>query len=109
MQQLDCTALGFLYCNPRYVPDSNFMTRHNTVVTLKTRNSYSFHLLDHLAADGAGLAGGEVAVIALFQIDADFVRRFHLEALHRLLRLGDDQFVAAAIIVGHGFLHSLFS
>ena len=30
------------------------------------------HLLDHLAADGAGLAAGEVAVIALLQVDADF-------------------------------------
>ena len=30
------------------------------------------HLLDHLAADGAGLAGGQVAVIALLQVDADF-------------------------------------
>ena len=30
------------------------------------------HLLDHLAADGAGLAGSEVAVVALLQVDADF-------------------------------------
>ena len=29
------------------------------------------HPLDHLAADGAGLAGSEVAVIALLQVDAD--------------------------------------
>ena len=29
------------------------------------------HLLDHLAADAAGLAGGQVAVIALLQVDAD--------------------------------------
>ena len=28
------------------------------------------HLLDHLAADGAGLAGGQVAVVALLQVDA---------------------------------------
>ena len=31
------------------------------------------HLFDHLAADGARLAGGEVAVIALLEVDADFV------------------------------------
>ena len=30
------------------------------------------HLFDHLAADGACLAGGEVAVIALLEVDADF-------------------------------------
>ena len=30
------------------------------------------HLLDHLAADRAGLAGSEVAVVALLEVDADF-------------------------------------
>ena len=30
------------------------------------------HLFDHLAADGAGLAGGQIAVVALLEIDADF-------------------------------------
>ena len=29
------------------------------------------HLLDHLAADGAGLTGGQVAVVTLLQVDAD--------------------------------------
>ena len=29
------------------------------------------HLLDHLAADGAGLAGGQIAVVALLEVDAD--------------------------------------
>ena len=29
------------------------------------------HLLDHLAADRAGLAGGQVAVVALLEVDAD--------------------------------------
>ena len=28
------------------------------------------HLLDHLAADGTGLPGGQVAVVALLQVDA---------------------------------------
>ena len=30
------------------------------------------HLLDHLAADGAGLAGGQVTVVAAGQVDAHF-------------------------------------
>ena len=30
------------------------------------------HLLDHLAAHGAGLAGGQVTVVAIGQVDADF-------------------------------------
>ena len=39
---------------------------------IKTRTSYGTHLLDHLAADGACLAGGQVAVVAVGQVDADF-------------------------------------
>ena len=29
------------------------------------------HLLDHLAADGTGLARGEIAVVALLEVDAN--------------------------------------
>ena len=29
------------------------------------------HLLDHLAADRAGLTGGQVAVVAFLQVDAN--------------------------------------
>ena len=29
------------------------------------------HLLDHLAADGAGFAAGQVTVVAVGQVDAD--------------------------------------
>ncbi len=29
------------------------------------------HLFDHLAADAAGLTGGQVAVVAFLQVDAD--------------------------------------
>ena len=32
------------------------------------------HLLDHLAADRAGLAAGQVAVIAVLQVDAHLLR-----------------------------------
>ena len=35
------------------------------------RASYGTHLLDHLAADGAGLAGGQVAVVTFLQVDAN--------------------------------------
>ena len=41
------------------------------VFASKVRVSYGTHLLDHLPADAAGLAAGEVAVIALLQVDAD--------------------------------------
>ena len=31
------------------------------------------HLLDHLAADGTGLAAGEFAVVTVLQVDADLL------------------------------------
>lgn len=31
------------------------------------------HLLDHLAADGAGLTGGQIAVVAVLQVDANLL------------------------------------
>ena len=33
--------------------------------------SHGFHVLDHLAADGAGFAGGQVAVVAVLEVDAN--------------------------------------
>ena len=45
-------------------------------------------MLDHLAADGAGLAGGHGAVVALLEIDADFIGGLHLELVHRGTGLG---------------------
>ena len=35
------------------------------------RSSCGTHLLDHLAADGTGLTGGEIAVVALLEVDAN--------------------------------------
>ena len=32
------------------------------------------HFLDHLAADGAGLAAGQVAVVTVLQVDAHLLR-----------------------------------
>ena len=59
------------------------------------------HLLDHHAADGAGVAGGQVAVIALLEVDAQLVRHFVLEAVHGVLGFGDIDLV---IVIGR---HSL--
>ena len=42
------------------------------------------HLLDHLSAYGACLAGGKVAVIALLEVHADLVSCLHLESLESL-------------------------
>ena len=47
------------------------MAHSSSALPLIVRSSYGPHLLDHLAADGAGFAGGQVAVVALLEVDAD--------------------------------------
>ena len=57
----------------RKVFDLHDMPYSCSVVTYVTRSSYGRHLLHHLSADRAGLTGGQVAVVAARQIDADLV------------------------------------
>ncbi len=59
------------------------------------------HLLDHLAADGAGLASGDIAVIAVLEIYANLVCSFHFELLHCLACSRDNKMIAG--IVRHSF------
>ena len=47
------------------------------------------HFLDHLAADGAGFPGSQVTVVAVLQVNANFLSSLHLELLHGLLCLGN--------------------
>ena len=56
--------------NGSYVPHIDFMPDCGTSRTGIAHTSYGPHLLDHLPAHGAGLAGGEVAIVALLQVDA---------------------------------------
>ena len=39
---------------------------------------------DHLVADGTGLAGGQVTVVAIGLVDADLRSGLHLELVHSL-------------------------
>ena len=64
------------------------MAGYNTVIPGVFRNSYGTHLLDHLAADGAGLAGGQVTVVTVGQIDANFRSGLHLELISASLAWG---------------------
>ena len=59
------------------------------------------HLLDHLAAHRAGLLAGQVAVVALLQVDAYLIGGLHLELVHGLAGAGHDQLVAAIAVTGH--------
>ena len=59
-----------LNSDSRYVPYLNFMPHSSPVFTGIVRSSYGTHLLDHLAADGAGFPGGQVTVVTVLQIHA---------------------------------------
>ena len=72
---MGCAALillsGSSNANSRYVPYLGLVPHGGAVCPPKAHGSYGTHLLDHLAADGTGLAGGQVAVVALLEVDAD--------------------------------------
>ena len=54
----------------------------------------SDHALYHFAADGAGLAGSKVAVIALLQVHVKGIGHFALKGIHSLLRFGNQYAVS---------------
>ena len=72
------------------------------IVFLHVVFGISDHALHHFAADGAGLTGSQVSVVALLQVHVQGVRNFHLERVHRLLGLGNENVVPC-----HVFLTSL--
>ena len=88
-------------CDGSCVTNALNMTHSCTVCPFIVRSSYGTHLLDHLAADGAGLAGGDIAVIAVLEIYADLVCSFHFELLHCLACSRDNKMIAG--IVRHSF------
>ena len=47
------------------------MPQGSPAISFVVRCSYGHHILDHLAADGAGFTGGQVAVIAVGQVNAN--------------------------------------
>ena len=49
------------------------MTLCNAIGSMKCQSSYGQHFLDHLAAHAARLTGGQVAVVALLQVDANLL------------------------------------
>ena len=65
---------SLLYRDIRYVCYFHLVSYGGSVRPHKTHRSYGRHLLDHLATDGAGLAGGQVAVVTVLQVDAHLLR-----------------------------------
>ena len=58
------------------------------------------HLLDHLAAHGTSLTGGQVAVVALLQVDADLGSGLHLELVESLASAGDNSLIGTVSTAG---------
>ena len=75
------------------------MALGDSVMSLIFYVSYGTNILDHLAADGAGLTGGQVTVVAIGQVDAHFLGSLHLELVHGLTSLRNVDLVVALHIV----------
>ena len=80
---------SLLNCNPEYVPNGVAIIRGNPTFSGKNFASLGCPVLDHLAADGASLTGGQVAVVAVGQVDANLLSCLHLELVHCLTSLGN--------------------
>ena len=55
----------------RYVPHLDLMADRSAVCAGIVRSSCGTHLLDHLAADRAGLTGRQITVVAFLEVDAN--------------------------------------
>ena len=66
------------YTDAGSILDGDLVALCDAVCSMECKESYG----DHLAADGAGFAGGQVAVVAVLQIYADLLRSLHFELLH---------------------------
>ena len=79
------------------------MPRRGAVRPGKGQSSFGTHLLDHLATHGTGLTGGQVTVIALLQVHADFLSGLHLKLVQGLAGAGHDRLIG---IVGTCLLYT---
>ena len=82
-----------LWDKQEYVPYRIAMIRSNPTFSGKNFASLGYPVLGHLTADGAGLAGGQVIVVTVDQIDTDLIGSLPLELLHGSLSLGDVEFL----------------
>ncbi len=66
------TAAFKSYSDHGYVLHGLDMAHCNTVMAVVRECSYGKIVLDHLAADGTGLTGGQVTIVAVSQVYANF-------------------------------------
>ena len=88
-------AAVLLYADACSILDGDLVALCYAVCSMECKGSYGTILFDHLAADGAGFPGGQVTVVAVLQIDADFLCSLHFEAVHSLTSLRDIDLVVA--------------
>ena len=86
-------AAALLCADVCCVLDSDLVALGYAVCTLECKGAYGPVIFDHLAADGTCLAGGQVTVVAVGQVNADFGSCLHLELVHGLTSLGNVQLV----------------
>ena len=78
-------------------------------VFARVKFSYlGFLILYHLAADGAGLTGGQVTVVTVGQVNAHFLCSLHLEAIHSLASLRDVDLIVILVAHSHSLLFAFF-
>ena len=53
------------------IRNGDLMAVCDAVCSVECKGSYGTAFFDHLAADGAGFAGGQVTVVAVGQVDTD--------------------------------------
>ena len=95
---MNWVCLHGLWDKPEYVPYRIAIIRSDSTFSGKNFASLGCPVLDHLATDGAGLAGGQVTVVAIGQVDANLASCLHLELVHGFLSLRNVQLI---IIVAH--------
>ena len=99
---MNWVCLHGLWDKPEYVPYRITIICGNPTFSGKNFVSLGYPVLHHLAADGAGLPGGRVAVIAALQVDTNLLSSLHLELVYGFLSLGNiDPVVKGLVIILH--------
>ena len=71
-----------LHNQPEYVQDFIAITLFCTTFSDKKFSPFGRPVLYHLPSNGASLAGGQVTVVAVGQVDTELAGCLHLELVH---------------------------
>ena len=77
------------------IRNGNLMAVCDAVCSMECKGSYGTAFFDHLAADGASLAGGQVTVVTVGQVHANLGSSLHLELVHSFTSLGNVDLIVA--------------